>query len=272
MKKIIIPLVLLMWSLAIFAQNQVASATNATAGKLTVQFATAAITTDSYFAVYITNSSNQLVNTLAYRYSGNAQFATDFAPQLTTFYSLIGSSFNPASITNLKFVGNPDGVSGATISAAFPLTTVYWGQSANMATAVAALPDADYKVNFEMVKRNNNRSSGSVTFTKGPANSAPVVPAITSFTNMTVSWTPANTAINDVEFEKLYSLYPNPAVSSIYVSGLGIEGVDICSLSAKILIHSNESNVNISQLPKGAYLAVIYTKTGDMVVKKFQKM
>jgi hypothetical protein len=72
--------------------------------------------------------------------------------------------------------------------------------------------------------------------------------------------------------EKRYTLYPSPAVSSIYVSGLDIERIDICSLSAKILIHTNEQKVNISKLPKGAYLAVVYTKSGNSIVKKFQKM
>ena len=95
--------------------------------------------------------------------------------------------------------------------------------------------------------------------------------ATTNFTTVSIAWAPVNTAINDVEMDKYYSLYPSPAVSSIYVSGLDIEGIDICSVSGKILMHSNVQNVSISALPKGVYLAVVYTKAGT-VVKKFQKI
>lgn len=263
MKKTFLLFFALLFTTVMFAQNQLPSATNATAGKLTVSFATTSPGTESYFAVYVTNSAGALVNTLYYRY------ASTYKSQLKTLYGLILNA-SPTS-TNLKFVGTPDGVSGATITAAVTTKTVYWGQSAAMATAVAALADGNYKVNFEMVKRNDNWTYGSAIFAKGPATSTPVVPATLGFTGMTVSWVPASTAINDVEMEKMYSVYPSPAVNSIFVSGLDIESVDICSLSAKILMQSKEQKINISQLPKGAYLAVVYTKNG-LVVKKFQKM
>lgn len=197
------------------------------------------------------------------------QYGSNYASESTDFWSKIGSTYNTA---NFKFVGTPDGTTGATFSGAIASKTVYWGNSVAMATAVAALADGSYKVNFELVTESNNRRYYFVIFTKGPATSTPTIPTMTPFTGVSVSWVPASTAINDVEMEKRYTLYPSPAVSSIYVSGLDIESIDICSLSAKILMHSNEQKVNISKLPKGAYLAVVYTKSGSSIVKKFQKM
>lgn len=70
--------------------------------------------------------------------------------------------------------------------------------------------------------------------------------------------------------EKYYSVYPNPAISSIYVSGENVKEVQICALNGQILMTSNEQHVNISSLPKGNYLALITTKNGS-VVKKIQK-
>lgn len=84
-------------------------------------------------------------------------------------------------------------------------------------------------------------------------------------------WFPVNTALNNIEMYKLYSIYPNPAVSSIFASGSNIKEVAICSLTGKQIISSKEQSVSISSLPKGFYLTVIYAKAGA-VVKKIQKL
>lgn len=263
MKKLILPLFALFFSVSLFAQEQIPSVTTATAGKLTVKWALSSPGANSYLAVYITNSSNQLVNTLSYQFASSSRDS-----QLSTFWSLIGSSYN---VTNFKFVGTPDGSTGATFNGAIAQKTVYWGNSATMATAVAALADGNYNLIFELVRENNLISKYTVVFAKGPTTSTPTIPTMSYFNSVSASWVPANTAVQDVELQKMYSLYPSQAVSSIYVTGLDIEGIDICTLSAKIISHSNEQKVNISSLPKGMYMAVIYTKAG-MVVKKFQKI
>ena len=150
--------------------------------------------------------------------------------------------------------------------------SVYWGRT----NSVASVLDGSYKVNFiieEYTGQGNSlqKSTYSGTFVKGAAASNATISASLDFYNLSAAWVPAtNTAINNVEADNLYVLYPNPAVSSIYVSGLGIEGIDICTLSAKIIKHSNIQNIDISDLSKGNYLAIVYTKNGT-VVKKFQK-
>ncbi|HEY6914391.1 MAG TPA: T9SS type A sorting domain-containing protein, partial [Paludibacter sp.] len=109
------------------------------------------------------------------------------------------------------------------------------------------------------------------SFTKGPVAQTVTPTAVSPISAITLTWTPVNTAIDNVEFSKLYNVYPNPAVSSVYVTGSDIKEVQICSLAGKILLSSKEQKVNISVLPKGFYLAVIYAKDG-MVVKKIEKL
>lgn len=264
MKRTLLPFIFLFLSISAFSQKEMPSATNATAGKLTVKFAAPAPGTQAYYAVYITNSANQLVNTLSYRY-GNGNNGR-YCSQLNLFWPLIGSVFNTA---NFKYVGTTDGVSGATLlNTAVPLTTVYWGQSTSMASAVAGLADGEYKVNFEMVKHNNNRSYTSAIFVKGPAPSNPTVsPTITTFNNISVDWKPLNTAVKSVELEKMYTISPNPVKSSFIVKGSDIVSVDLFSMAGKRIKSTNETKMNISSLAGGNYIAVVTTKNGNFSKK-----
>lgn len=261
MKRTILPFLLFFVSILAFAQNDLPSATNATAGKLTVKYAVPAPGTETHYCVYITNSTNQLVNTLSYRYGNNGNYAR----QMTSFWSLIGSTFNTS---NFKFVGTPDGFSGATMNAAVPLTTVYWGQSATMAASVAGLADGNYKVNFEMVKNNDRRSYTSATFVKGPTISTPTIsPAIATFSNISVDWTPVNTAIRNIELEKMYSVSPNPVKSSFIIKGADIVSLELFTIAGKRIKSTKETKMDISFLAKGNYIAVVTTRNGKFSKK-----
>ncbi|MFZ4582640.1 MAG: hypothetical protein ACOYM7_08310 [Paludibacter sp.] len=256
MKKLIYSIFALIFSVTMFAQ---------TAGILTVTYTTNGTSSKNANAVYITNSAGALVNTMMYRTSNGNSSCQD----MTTYWSKIGSSWSTSAS---KLLTTADAVTGATVSSSSPLLpnppTYYWGKLAS----ISSVTDGTYTVNFETANYSaSNRRYTSGTFVKGPNPSTVNLTTVTGFTSPVLTWTPANTALKDVEIQKIYSLYPTQAVSSIYVSGLDIEGIDICSLSAQILKHSIEQRVNISGLPKGAYLAVIYSKAG-MVVKKFQKI
>ena len=214
-------------------------------------------------AVYITNSSGSLVNTMLYGTSNGHSSAQD----MTTFWSKIGSSWSTSSS---KLLTTADAVTGATATSPYSNQKVYWGKLASISSA----NDGTYTVNFEMANFSNDivsRRYTSGTFVKGATASTTTLPTIVGFTSITIDWAPLNTALESVEQEKMYSVYPNPALSDIYVSGIDIKGIDICSLSGKLLLNSKVQNLNISSLPKGAYLAVIYTKSGT-VVKKIEKL
>ena len=262
MKKNLLPFVLLVSSFSLFSQ---------TAGTLTVTYSTKTISSQTEYAdaIYITNSSAALVNTLVYQTSNSNSSASSY---LTVWWNLIGKTM---TTTTTKFIGTTDGVTGATVKSSAWVTgkNVYWGRTAS----VASDPDGTYTVNFIIVEATSGGSSvqGNIkysgTFVKGPAVSNAAVTATIGFSNISLAWAPVNTAINEVEMEKLYSVYPNPAVSSIFVSGCDVKEVEICSLGGQSLMVSNQQHVNISSLPKGNYLAVIRAKTGT-VVKKIIKL
>jgi hypothetical protein len=262
MKRTITAFLLLISVFILNAQNQTQSAT-ATAGTLTVAFSTNSTNTYA-LAIYITNSSNALVNTMLYRTKNGDSSAAD----MTTFWSKIGSSWS-TSATKLMTNTDLDATSGATATTAYTAKSLYWGKN----TSISSIADGSYTVNFEMANYTGSisRRYTSGVFTKGSAAQTVTVPNVTGFTGMTLTWTPVSAGIENVEFSKLYNVYPNPAISSIYASGNDIEEVQICSLTGKILLTSKLQNVNISTLPKGAYLAVIYAKDG-MVVKKIEKL
>ena len=244
MKKLILPILTLFLSMTIFAQ---------TAGTLTFKVTTVAggsISGAHIQAIWIKNSAGTYVKTLlAYSKTTNIDHLTKWAPG------------------GVKPTVTVDAQTGATTSTYGVLTETWNGQ--NVSGTVVA--DGSYTIWVEL-SDDPTEVSGSWTFAKGPTAVNTTGTATTNFTNISIVWAPVNTAIDNVEMEKYYSLYPTQAVSSIYVSGSDIEGMDICSLNGKILLHGNEQQMNISQLPKGAYLAVVYTKSGNLVVKKFQKI
>lgn len=253
-----------------FAQNSIPQQTTATAGTLTVTFSTNNTGNSAYTeymaAIYITDSSNKLINTLLYRTSN----ADQSAHYLTFWWALIGSSW---STVTAKSLTTADAITTATAKNSFYTNqNLYWGKLAS----VSNVSDGNYSVHFEICNCTSggsglplNRYVGS--FVKGSESSTVTVTATKGYSNISISWQPTNTALENVEQEKMYLVYPNPALSDIYVSGIDIKGVDICSLSGKVLLNSKVQNVNVSSLPKGAYLAVIYTKSGT-VVKKIEKL
>lgn len=247
MKKLILPIFALFFIATMVAQTAgvlTFKVTPVAAGNLSGKFDRAIWITNS-----TTNSSAAFVKTLLAYTGGDKSHLAKF---------LVAAGSTPNTV---------DAVTAATQST-YNQTTSTWNGTNVSRTLVA---DGNYTVWVE-VTDDGTEVSGSWTFAKGPAAVNTTGTATANLTNISIAWVPVNTAINDVEIEKLYSLYPNPAVSSIYVSGLDIESIEICSLSAKILIHTNEQRINISKLPKGAYLAVVYSKSGGLVVKKFQKI
>ena len=272
MKKWFLPFLLFFISISVFAQGEAPVATTATSGKLTVSFSTNNGSGNGQafsMAIYITNSSNQLVNTLFYRTRNGDSSAQD----MTTWWPLIGSSWSTNVATTItKTKSLTDASTGATATNNLTNQIAYWGNNAAAANAVAAVADGTYKVNFEIINyKPVSRQYYSGTFTKGPIASNSTVTATIGFSGISIVWTPVNTAINDVELEKMYSVYPNPTVSSIFITGSDIKEVEICSLNGKSIFTCKEQKVDLSRLAKGLYLAVIRAKTGT-IVKKIEKL
>jgi hypothetical protein len=164
-------------------------------------------------------------------------------------------------------VGNSiDAISGATQTSHGMRTCIWNGTNASK------LPVADgtYTVYMEMTESNSGTSVGTFTFVKGP-NAVTLTPVnLPNFININIAWTPSPTAIKEVQMDKLYAAYPNPAVSSIFISGPDIREIQIRTLSGKSVLKTNQLKVDLSALASGIYLAEITTDKG-FVYKKIVK-
>jgi len=241
MKKIFFAIFALIFSASLFAQ---------TAGTLTV---TATVSSSTYiYSVWITSSTGTYIRTLTH-------YGTNYSSDLVNWYAVSSGATTNAT-------------TGATKSSTATIVSTWNGMNISNASLVA---DAVYKVWIEMTTESYGKSSKLVTgtFTKGTTDlPLTTLTGVTPIGGVTIKWVHVSgTGIQDVEMDKLYSVYPNPAISSIFVSGMDINQVDICSLNGQRILTSNQQKVDVSGLSKGNYLAVIYAKTGT-IVKKIQKL
>jgi len=132
------------------------------------------------------------------------------------------------------------------------------------------VPDGNYTVWIELTDDAVQGPFTSYTFAKGP-NAVSLSPAaLANFSGISIQWAPTATAIDEVQLEKLYTVYPNPTSSMIYVTGFDIQGIDIYTLAGKCILKSSIQTVNLNSLPKGTYLAKVMTKKGTFI-KKIEK-
>ncbi|MDD4990752.1 MAG: DUF2271 domain-containing protein [Paludibacter sp.] len=158
-----------------------------------------------------------------------------------------------------------DAITGATQSSQGP-RVCYWNGKNQTGTV---LGDDTYNVVMEMTEGGSNKV-GVFAFKKGNT-AQTVTPAnVSGFSNITIKWTPVSTGIQDVALDKLYSIYPNPAKNTLFVTGFDIEEVQILTLTGKYLFSTNANSIDVNRLPGGDYLVLLVTKNGN-VVKRFIK-
>ena len=174
-----------------------------------------------------------------------------------------------------------DGQTGATLANYKTINCSWNGKDVNGNT----VPDGAYVVQFELTDNEANTANSlvpesgagtgvntylSVKFTKGPVPVALTPADVTSFEANKVNWTPVASALNSVEFDNLYSVYPNPAKKSIEVSGPDIQQIEVLNLSSKSVLKSTVNTIDISALASGSYVVRIKTSKG-IVNKKLIK-
>ena len=221
---------------------------------------------ENVLAIWVQNSAGTLVNTMLY----NTRNSNSSAADITTWYGLIGSHWSTTASTLATYTKtNADAVTGAT-NVFYGSKACYWGKKVN----ISSVTDGVYTVKMELLC--NNVAVGSTghkivayTFTKGPAASTGTLSgsAQTCFTNTVVSWVPKSTGIDEVKLASLYTVYPNPTRSTIYVNGGEVNGIEIFSVSGRRLLKTNQQQLNLVQLPKGIYMAQIYTNKGVFIKK-----
>jgi len=214
---------------------------------------------ENVLAIWVQNSAGKMVNTMLY----NTKNSNSSAVDLTTWYGLIGAWASRTTYTNA------DAVTGAT-NTSYGAKTCYWGKTVN----ISAITDGVYTVKMEILCDNvavgaTGHKIVTYTFTKGGASSTGTLSgsAQTCFSNTVVSWVPKTTGVDEIKLASLYTVFPNPTKSSIYVTGGDINGIEIFTVSGTRLLKTNQQQLNLEQLPKGIYLAQISTYKGVFIKK-----
>ena len=237
--------------LSLLANAQNSAPEVATSGTLTVSVTTSSAG-GKYFpehvmAIWIEDGSGKFVKTLlAY---------ADKRKGYLTNWKKVNSTYNTV-----------DAVTGATKTSHTTRTCTWNGTNVSK----AQVTDGNYVLKMELTDKDATGNVGSFTFAKGTSEVTLNPTSIPSFSNISIKWTPTNTSVEDIEENNLYRIYPNPAKKYIYVTGFDISLVDIINTDGRILLSSDQQNVDVSTLKKGVYIVNIHTSKGS-VLQKFIK-
>jgi len=161
-----------------------------------------------------------------------------------------------------------DAVTGATQSSHGTRTCTWNGKN----RLQVLMADGTYTLKMELTDNDGAKQNlASFQFIKGTTEQI-LTPSTTSgFSNIKIKWTPTAAAgIDEIELSKLYSVYPNPTKSFVFINGLNIKEIVLTTLSGKLILTSNNQNINLSKIPKGIYLAIVKTEKGT-ITKKIAK-
>jgi len=150
-----------------------------------------------------------------------------------------------------------DAITGATQGSHGTYTCVWNGK--NITGTV--LGDDTYTIAMEMSEGGTAKystfqfkKSGTVQ-TVSPAN-------VSGFSNISITWTPETSALDNVAADKLFSVYPNPTLNKIFVSGFGIFEIQVYKLNGTLILRTESQVVDLSVLSKGLYLLKIVSSEG----------
>lgn len=251
MRKLFTTFLLLAFVFILNAQDSAPEAN--TSGTLTVTTTTVTFNGDhaprNYFAMWITTGTGTYVKTLMAYYGGS----------------------NVSDLTNWV-ASNPsknktDAITGATLNSHAKRTASWDGT--NSAKVLQA--DGTYIVKLEMTENETTGKFTSYTFTKGTAPVTLTPANVAGFSEISIQWVPTNTALNDITLAKQYNVYPNPTLSTAYISGFDIEEIELVTLNGKSIFVTQNQKIDLSGYPKGIYLAKITTKAGSFM-KKIEKL
>lgn len=160
-----------------------------------------------------------------------------------------------------------DAITGPTLNSHATRTATWNGT--NVSKTVVA--DGTYTIKMELADGGSSKVA-TYTIVKGTTTTnGTLVTASSCFTNVTIQWVPTNTALNDITLAKQYNVYPNPTLSTAYISGFDIEEIELVSFNGKSIFVTQNQKIDLSGYPKGIYLAKITTKAGTFM-KKIEKL
>lgn len=285
MKRINFLVLLIAISLIVYGQKSIPNSPNSgTKGLLTVSVVTAdpggLWDPENVLAIWLEDNSGNLVNTMMYFTTNTWNSATS----LSEWWKKIGSHWsNDMSVLALYTKSNLDGISGPTqvdgittptrpSVPAYGYRFCYWGETFDLTTVA----DGTYTIKMECANDfapvgTGGHRMASYSFVKGTANILLLPPdVLPSFKSVVINWVPNVTGLKNVDISNTYTVFPNPAISYLFVKGEDIKALEVMTLSGKKLFKTNQKSVNIALLPCGTYLIHIYTSKG-IIIKKFTK-
>ncbi|OIP83725.1 MAG: hypothetical protein AUK44_04530 [Porphyromonadaceae bacterium CG2_30_38_12] len=226
-----------------------------TAGTLTISATTSGTGSSDYgtknvSSMWVEDSSGKFLKTLLAFASERKQYLLAWKTKTT----IAGSPYNTV-----------DAVTGAT-QMSHGTRTCTWNGKNRLQELVA---DGTYTLKMELTDNDGKKQNlASFQFVKGNAEQT-LSPSTTSgFSNISIKWTPSTPAgIDETELANLYSLYPNPAKSWLFVSGNDIAEIEIFNFDGNRVLVSSSQKLNVSKLAKGIYFAKIKTERGSFVKK-----
>lgn len=227
-------------------------------------------------AIWVEDNNGKFIKTLSL-----------WCPVIKKYWLKVWSDASTQNITGLTAVADipapilpqPDATTGATL-ANYGTLTCSWNGKDNAGNLV---PDGIYNLKMELSDNDPIKlpvgidgkigiggKVQTIQFTKGASSDLKTkndAPTVSCLGNYNVKWTSNSTGLNDVELSKLYTIYPNPAKSYIFVNGLDIQQIEILTQEGASLMKANQQRVNISSLSQGVYLVNITTKRGVLIKK-----
>ena len=223
-KTLLFVLILLLFS------NLVSGQTN---GQLTVGFKTTtyngAEAPKHILAVWVTKADGTFVKTLmAYTVT------TKYRQYLTKWKSATNSTYNMV-----------DAVTGATLTS-HGTRSCTW-DCTDVAKVVQ--PDGDYRINVEFTEASAAGKIATISFTKNatPASTFTTITSSTNVSSISVVWSPVNTAVDNIDYEKYYKIYPNPVSSVLFVTGSDIREVSLYDMQGKNILNTAENQLDFSR-------------------------
>jgi hypothetical protein len=226
-----------------------------TAGTLTVSATTSATSMPDYgpknvVAIWVEDSNGKFIKSLLV-------MAAARKTDLIDWYIASGYGKNVV-----------DAVTGATV-ANYGVQSCTWNGTDENKNLVA---DGTYNLRIESTDNSADANNlASFSFTKGSSKQTYTPANQSGFSAVSITWTPAGTAVNNPSFSSLYSVYPARTSSTVFVDGADIESIDVLSYNGGFLFKSTVQELNLSSLPNGVYLLSINTLRGTLVKKVIKR-
>lgn len=228
-----------------------------TNGQLKVVFTTSTYYGDykpkHILAVWVSKADGTFVKTLMAYTS-----ATKYRQYLSRWKTATSSTYNMV-----------DAVTGATLNTHGSLTCNW--DCTDVSKAVQN--DGEYRVNIEFTESNAAGKIATISFTKNstPASTFTNITTSTNITQINVVWSPVNTAVDNVDDDTYYKIYPNPVNSLLFVSGSDIRQVSLYDMQGKNILNTTENQLDFSDYKPGTYLIKIRTDKGIVMRTALKK-